>query len=191
MKYLFIKAMFCIFLHTGMPLVIGQDSPCSDEKGRNSILILGEVYGKHAFSQPFENGMVFALVPRQYGWNIAVYENSKMEFDLARLTLPLRGPRPTGIMGGHFRNKSNTGPNKGEINAPQLRREFIFSPKTREIVERRDEKGISVDIDDIHEIEKYGRGELVIEDYGLADLEEGMMPRMVYMKFRVCLSWPK
>lgn len=59
----------------------------------------------------------------------------------------------------------------------------------REIFDK-DQTG-SVTMDVINEIEKYGRGELFIEDYGLADLKEGQKARMVYMKFKACISWLK
>jgi hypothetical protein len=76
---------------------------------------------------------------------------------------------PREIDGWHFRNADNTGPNTGDINAPQRERQFSFLlPGDTDVAS--------------------GAGSLVIADYGLADLEPGQQARMVYLRFDACLT---
>ena len=105
--------------------------------------------------------------------------------DLSRLTPPLHGPNPTGIEGWHFRNESNTGPNTGELNVPGKLRRFISSPEVNLICPL----GQDPTPEDMKRIEDYGVGRLEVLDFGLADLEPGQLARMVWLKFRVCLTW--
>lgn len=144
----------------------------TDPTGRLNANIAPEIYGNHNFAQQLDNGWVFSLSAAKWGWQIAVFDG---ETDLTVATPPLRGPNPREIYGWHFRNADNTGPNKGEVNAPQAMRAFVLSENAA---------GALPSASD-------GIGWLKIEDYGLSDLAPGEQARMSYLKFNACLSWPK
>ncbi|MAK59525.1 MAG: hypothetical protein CMK09_00955 [Ponticaulis sp.] len=144
----------------------------TDSQGRLNTNVAPEIYGNHNFMQELDNGWVFVLSAARWGWQIAVFDD---ETDVTAGTPPLRGPNPREIYGWHFRDADNTGPNTGEVNAPQHMRAFVLSPRAA---------GTPPGPDD-------GIGWLKIEDFGLSDLEPGEQARMSYLKFNACLSWPK
>jgi hypothetical protein len=85
-------------------------------------LVRGEL-----FEQPLADGLVFRLVPDTYGWTIAVIDGRHPTEDyVAVATPPFRGINHRFLEGWHFRNQANTGPNQGDVNAPQREREFGF-----------------------------------------------------------------
>jgi len=65
------------------------------------------------------------LEPDRYGWVGRLLGADGV--DLSRITPPLHGPNPRELHGWHFRNSANTGPNKGDVNAPQRLRRFLFA----------------------------------------------------------------
>jgi hypothetical protein len=79
----------------------------------------GTVLQGETFSRPF-GGFAFNLVPTEFGWRIDITEGERHY--LANMTGPAHFvPNAIEIEGWHFRNSSNTGPNTGEINAPDER----------------------------------------------------------------------
>ena len=85
-------------------------------------LVRGEL-----FEQPLGDGLVFRLVPDTYGWTIGVIDASRPSDDFVGVaTPPFRGTNHRFLEGWHFRNQANTGPNDGDVNAPQREREFAF-----------------------------------------------------------------
>lgn len=180
MKY-HVLASLCAF--TLMPVTLAQTCVETPEKhayqikgtdplGRLNANIAPEIYGNHNFTQDLENGWVFSLSAAKWGWRISVYDG---ETDLTAGTPPFRGPNPRELYGWHFRNADNTGPNTGDVNAPQDMRAFVLSRATA---------GTSPSPQD-------GIGWLKIEDYGLSDLDADEQARMSYLKFNACLSIPK
>ncbi len=161
---------------------------CEPTPERHAVRILGTnpageltdrefpyVAGNRSFFRRLENGWVFALTRAENGWSIRLYENDDIDkaFDLSALTPPLGGvPNPRDIFGWHFRNAANTGPNQGDVNAPQALRAFVISPT----MEAGPDNGI---------------GWLKILDFGLAGLESGTRARMNYLEFDACLTWPR
>lgn len=147
-----------------------------------------EIFGDHSFYQVFDNGWVFALVRSELGWSIRLYDGEPIgdAVDLTALTPPLRGiPNPRDIEGWHFRNATNTGPNVGDVNAPQLLRAFVISPGLAGTGGLRLPKGpIEPGPDD-------GIGWLKIIDLGLDNSEQGHRARLNYLKFEACVSWPR
>jgi len=147
-----------------------------------------EVWGDSSFYRTLENGWVFALVRAENGWSIRLYEGEPVgdAVDLTTLTPPLRGaPNPRDIFGWHFRNKDNTAPNNGEVNAPQEMRAFVISPGLQGTAGLRPSDGLQgAGPED-------GIGWLRIIDFGLANPVPGRAARMNYLKFDACLSWPR
>ncbi|MGI0044486.1 MAG: hypothetical protein ACRD47_12320, partial [Nitrososphaeraceae archaeon] len=160
----------------------GQDAGCERKVGRALKEVEGVVGYGETFSETFGDRFIFKLKPINTGWMIQVID-TKHDVDISRLTPPLHGPNPTMIEGWHFRNEANTGPNEGELNVPQRIRRFNFSPGVRKLlnVDR-------ISPEQLTDISKFGRGELKILDYGLADLRPRQQARMVWMRFKVCLS---
>lgn len=149
------------------------------------------VAGEQSFFQQLENGWVFALMRAENGWSIRLYESEPIgdAVDLTSMTPPLRGaPNPRDVLGWHFRNAANTGPNEGDVNAPQELRAFVISPSLAGTGGYRPPSpsvaAPTPGPDD-------GIGWLKVLDYGLAGLEPGERARMNYLQFDACLSWPR
>lgn len=169
-------ALLALSLLTGTAPAHALD--CHPTEGREARQFHGEVAGGNGYYMPIVPGWAFAMSTVPGGWTFGVFDDNGHDLSWA---LPVRGPSPRELMGWHFRNADNSGPNTGEVNAPQHLRLFAFFPDAGELV------GIAERPDK----EPQGRGALEILDYGLADLVPGMTPRMVYVRFSVCLNWPE
>ena len=106
--------------------------PCVASAGRAAHVILGEMKAGERFERR-AGRFTLRLTPVRYddvkipvGWEIGVFEPGREE-DLSQLTLPLRGPNGRDLVAWHFRNKDNTGPNEGKVDAPGSHREFMIS----------------------------------------------------------------
>lgn len=148
--------------------------PCNPDPRFQHTVLAGEVIAGESFTAEFTDGLSFKLVPASHGWVIEVRDTSGIDRSL--ITPPIRpfDTNPRNLAGWHFRNADNTGPNQGDVNAPQQRRAFVFES--------------SPPAPDGHE---QGRGMLTLDDFGLADLLPQQRARMVYLKFKVCLAWSK
>ncbi|GAB5468175.1 MAG: hypothetical protein Kilf2KO_12050 [Rhodospirillales bacterium] len=148
---------------------------CSASEARRAVYLSGEVGGAHAFRESLDSGWTFALLPADDGYRLRLFDAAGR--DLTRWTPPRRGPNARDLAGWHFRSADNSAPNRGEVNAPQSLRLFLFDP-SGQAAETVDPESLT------------GRGWLELLDYGLADLEPGQRARMVYAKFHACLTWP-
>lgn len=154
------------------PTALAAAPDCKPSETRQVAHLSGEVGGRHANRQDFGPGWSFALLPAAQGYNLRIFDVEGR--DLSAMTPPLRGsPNPREISGWHFRNADNSGPNRGEVNAPQELRLFVFDPDPA-----------------VGPEEAKGRGWIFLRDFGLADLEPGETARMVYLDYEACLSWP-
>jgi hypothetical protein len=87
----------------------------------------GRIVRGQTFEQRIGDGLVLRLTPDPHGWTIGVIQAGRPEEDYAGVaTPPYRGINPRHVEGWHFRNHANTGPNEGDVNAPQHEREFAF-----------------------------------------------------------------
>lgn len=167
------------------PAWAAEAPPCRQQDGRIVREVAGEVAGAAAFRQALGNGWTFALAPAAHGWTIAVLDANGT--DLTQLTPPWRfEPNPRELYGWHFRSADNSGPNAGDVNAPQDLRAFLISPGVSGTGGFRPPAGA---LSDPAALEAEGSGVLAVLDYGLADLAPGQQARMVYLKFSACLSW--
>jgi hypothetical protein len=152
-------------------------SPSSCKAG--SYTFGGVIKKGETFSRPF-GGFVFTLEPMQYGWSIDIAQGQ--HHHLANLTPPRHFvPNPIDIEGWHFRNEANTGPNTGDVNAPDEHREFFFSPKfgtCMSIPENATEPEFEAATRD-------GTGVLEITDLTLGNLKPGEKADIQEMKFTV------
>jgi len=171
--------------------------PCEAGPDRNAVAFgAGQpvrIMAGERFAERFGPGWVFALEPVEHGWVMRVYEHDTPDaVDLTALTPPLRmAPNPRDILGWHFRNADNTGPNRGEVNAPQEIRAFFISPGLAGTGGYRPPPDPAAPGLAAPDPETDGVGRLRIRDYGLADLAPGERARMVYLAFEACLAWPK
>ena len=100
---------------------------CTPEPGRRAEQVRGEVIKGRPFSKSTRAGWILKLVPVEEGWFLEVAMPGREEEDLSRLTPPWHGvPNARQIEGWHLRNQDNTGPNEGDVNAPQRERGFAF-----------------------------------------------------------------
>ena len=140
---------------------------------------------------PFERdialGLRFELLPEDYGWRIVVRDTSRADENLASLTPPFHFvPNPCFIEGWHFRNADNTGPNQGDVNAPQRERDFIFSPEVGRTIQGPDSHS-GPDSADVARVEQFGSGLLTIEQLDLSPPAKGEKASIERMRFRVSI----
>jgi hypothetical protein len=162
---------------------------CESGDSRTAYHFSGEIAGNHDYIQALPTGWLFWMRAAPFGWDLRVYSNLPGDspgVDMTAITPPFSGPNPREIYGWHFRNSDNTGPNLGDVNAPQELRPFIFSPALIDTGGfRPPDDGTLIEPDP-----NDGRGWLRIIDFGLADLAPGERARMVYLRFEACLIWP-
>ena len=87
----------------------------------------GRALRGQALELPLSGGLVFRLAPDAYGWTMGVIAAGRPDEDFAGIaTPPYHGINARYLEGWHFRNHANTGPNAGDVNAPQDERDFAF-----------------------------------------------------------------
>lgn len=153
-------------------------TPCVPGQGREARHLTGEVTAGERFAEPVGLGWTFELDPDAWGWVIRL--RAPGGDDLARITPPFHFvPNPRDLHGWHFRNRANTGPNVGDVNAPQETRGFIF------------DREIPPGWPDPTRVEKAdGRGALEIVDFSLSPPEPGARAHFTRLSFDACLTWP-
>ncbi|WP_297732464.1 hypothetical protein [uncultured Maricaulis sp.] len=145
---------------------------CSASVEHHAFAVSGEVAGARQFAADLGHGLTFVLSPALHGWDIDILDPHGT--NLALGNPPQHGDTNTRqLYGWHFRNAANTGPNEGDINAPQRQRRFVLGDPSAD------------------RIGSAGLGWLSIEDLGLADLDPGERARMVYLRFNACIMTPK
>ena len=176
-----------VTIFSGRPVAAAEpaDPICRPIAGRMVQVVTGELAAGEAASTTIGRDWQLTFEPADHGWDLRLRDAGGI--DLTAVTPPLRGaPNPRELYGWHFRNKDNTGPNTGEVNAPQERRFFVFDPTLSETGAF--DPTTAADFDPKA---AKGRGVLTVLDFGLADLEPGEQARFVLLKFHLCLSWPE
>jgi hypothetical protein len=131
----------------------------------------GTILRGETFKQEFGE-FEFLLEPIEYGWVLDVREKGQ-EDSLARFTPPLHFvPNPRWIEGWNFRNSMNTGSNRGELNAPQQFRTFIFSPEVGRSIQGMNSTG-SFTAQEERRIFYFGNGDLQIQSIELSPPKAG------------------
>jgi len=155
-------------------------------RGR-STLFGGAVKRGEPFHRDLWDGLRFELSPIDLGWEIAIRDTTRPEDDLTSLTPPFHFvPNPRSIEGWHFRNKANTGPNQGDVNAPRTIRDFIFSRAVgKTILATPSDPDIG---DQVARVGNQGRGVLTIEDLTLDPPAPGERAGIVSMRFTVAIE---
>jgi hypothetical protein len=162
---------------------------CEPVPGRQAEEVRGELRSGDAFSETTPAGWILRLVPVAEGWFLQVAIAQRASEDLARLTPPWHfTPNPRQIDGWHFRNRDNTGPNDGTVNAPQTLREFIFSPRVGRDIQGADAKA-GPTAAEVEAVRSFGRGWLLIESYSLTPPRQGERAAFESLRFTACLTW--
>lgn len=126
----------------------------------------------------------FALIPTPFVWRIGMLDANGLE--IAIFAPPARPveTNPVNIAGWHFRNLANTGPNTGDVNAPQHRRRFTYGTMATDpaanpelIAPGSAREGFG------------GLGELEITDFTLTPPAQGQRAAMISLSFTACLVW--
>lgn len=141
----------------------------------------GTISQRETFTHEF--GMFeFLLEPIEYGWVLDVREKGQDD-SLARYTPPLHFlPNPRWIEGWNFRDSMNTGPNLGDVNAPQQFRAFIFSPEVGRSIQGSNSKS-SLTAQEERRIFYFGNGHLQIKSIELSPPKAGEKAKIEKMSF--------
>ncbi len=153
-------------------------APCDPSEGRASVRLTGEISAGERLTAPAGPGWTFALEPDGHGWTIRLLDRGGD--DLSGITPPFHFvANPRELHGWHFRDRANSGPNIGDVNAPQLLRAFIF------------DRGGGADWPLAERVAAAeGRGTFEIKAFSLSPPEPGERASFSGLAFDVCLSWP-
>ena len=176
---------FCnaVFLLNLMPFAAAATPSCGGQVGWASREITDTI--NHPDQGLYEAGeRTFALNPFENGWRIAMLDPEGLEIPVFAPPLRPVETNPLNIAGWHFRNRENSGPNVGDVNAPQHERRFTFGTMASipEIPPEPDATGAP--------LEGFGGlGVLTITDYSLTLPEPGERAGFTSLSFSVCLLW--
>jgi hypothetical protein len=159
---------------------------CAAAPGRQAQRIIGEATEGADVTDPIGPFLLQLRSEGEDGWDLALLEPGRLD-NLAQLTSPPHGPSPLDIFAWHFRNDDNTGP-PAQANAPGGRhRAFIFSPELGRTLTF----NLDTLADDRERAAAYGRGTFDILEYEMTPRELGESPRLLWMKFAACVTWPQ
>ncbi len=151
---------------------------CNSSEVRTEVRLTGEVSAGERFAAAAGPSLTFVLEPDDFGWTIGVLDRQGGE--ISWITPPFHFvPNTRQLHGWHFRNRANTGPNIGDVNAPQRLREFIF--------DQEDLAGWPLD-QRVAAAEGWGTFEIM--DFTLSAPQPGRRASFTALEFEVCLSWP-
>ena len=133
------------------------------------------------------------------GWRIAIFGADSTQDYVGIATPPYHGVNEAVIEAWHFRNQANTGPNTGDINAPQEQRGFFFVTNPADYATYLDAldrvlwpnriSDAAVDsAQAVLERVPRGEGQLTIRGMKLGGLGSGIVPWFESMRFQVELS---
>lgn len=110
----------------------GYTAICVDTGDCVEDSVAGTVARGDSWSHVLSDSLVVEWLPIRHGWRLRVGPErdslrSKLDENLV-IHAPAHFVPPTAyVEGWHFRNRSNTGPNEGSVNAPQRRREVVLT----------------------------------------------------------------
>lgn len=165
-------------------LLPGAATPsCGGESGWASLEIVDTI--NHPDHGVYDVGVrAFTLNPFEFGWRIGMLDGDGV--DIPVFAAPLRPVQtnPLTITGWHFRNRANTGPNTGDVNAPQQVRRFAFGTMASDPSSNPELITPSVSVEGFG-----GLGVLTITDYALTPPKQGVRATFTSLSFSVCLIW--
>jgi hypothetical protein len=171
-------------------------------------LFSGNVYRGERFERPVFGGLRFVLSPvvrsaneGSNGWSIELYGPDSSRNLVGIATPPYHGINSTVIEAWHFRNKDNTGPNEGDVNAPGAERGFYFVMDPRDYDRYRialervlaAHEATQSELDSVSAVMSrvpVGEGWVTLREMKLGGLEEGADPYFEELQFAVELRFP-
>ncbi len=166
-------------------LVCGSNSaawatqPCGGEPGWSAETVQATVQRGDRFAADV-GPRTLVLEPTDTGWQIGMTRDG---LDVPIFAPPLRPveTNPLNIAGWHFRNKANTGPNTGDVNAPQHLRRFRFGTLA---IDPEVSPGVLG-----HGEADGGLGDLRLTELHLTPARQGEKAAITSMSFTGCLVW--
>lgn len=156
---------------------------CDDRAGWASDAVSGKVH--HPDRGAFDVGVgIFALDPFEFGWRIRMLGRDGRDIPVFAAPRRPEETNPLNIAGWHFRNAVNTGPNTGDVNAPQRERRFAFGTIATDPAINPDLAATTRPQDGVG-----GLGVLTINEYILTPPRKGARATMRTLSFSVCLLW--
>lgn len=188
-------------------LLIGASVAHSSTEACRHVDLQGAVVAGQRFEASIGDGLIFRLDsepgPAGSGWTVRVLRPPQDDEDYVEvMTPPYHGVNARFIEGWHFRNQDNTGPNAGDVNAPQHERDVSFVLTRVDYLVARDalERWLwprtgDTDEDRVralarHEDVPRGEGRLRIVELDLGTLGLGRRATIQRMKFTVGLCLP-
>lgn len=129
-------------------------------------------------------GRTFTLTPFEFGWRIGMLDHQGLELPIFAAPLRPIETNPLNIAGWHFRNRDNSGPNLGDVNAPQHERRFTFGTMATDLV-----KNLELHSSGDPNEGFGGIGVLSITDMTLPSPAPGKRATFTSFSFSVCLLW--
>lgn len=145
---------------------------CGGVPGWMSTEISGSVRHPAAYHH-HEGDWSLLLNPMEFGWRIEMATGTGAALPVFAAPIHPVDINPVHIAGWHFRNRNNTGPNTGDVNAPQRQRRFAFGALANE-------GGPN---------EAGGLGELSLDSFVLTPTQAGNKARMTSLTFTACIVW--
>ena len=161
---------------------------CPDTPGRAAFTLAGlALTAGDRVALDLPPGWQLTFEPAPFGWDLRVHDGpGPRRIDLSQTTPPHTGPNPRDLYGWHFRDAANAGPNLGDVNAPQHRRDFYFAPGLAGTGGYKPSDGQSLAPDP-----DAGRGTVWLHDIALSPPGDGDQARMLGVTVDICLTWPR
>ena len=166
-------------------------------KRLGSIHFSGDAVRGGRFERKLPNGLRFVLEPYPDqggdGWRIGMYGEDSTQNLVGIATPPYHGVNESVIEAWHFRNADNSGPNTGDVNAPQKERGFYFLENARdypayaEAIDRALHT-LADSSDTVLDRTPVGEGLLVIRKMELGGLGPGVTPFFESIRFDVDIN---
>lgn len=157
----------------------------------------GEAVRGGRFEKKLPNGIRFVLLPYPDegggGWRIGMFGEDSNQNLVGIATPPYHGMNESVIEAWHFRNADNSGPNTGEVNAPQKERGFYFLQNPNDYPAYADavDRALHAPADSSDTVldrTPVGEGLLVIREMKLGGLGAGSTPYFESIRFDVDLN---
>lgn len=166
-----------------LPVAAAATPSCGGEPGWASREIIDTVRHPHQVLRE-AGARTFTLLPFAFGWRIGMLDSDGLEIPMFAAPLRPVETNPLNVAGWHFRNRDNTGPNLGDVNAPQHERRFMFGAFATDPA-----ANPALIAPNAPDQEFGGVGVLTITDYTLTAPEPGQRAAFESLSFTVCLIW--